>query len=228
LGDIERISISSCHKPLITNVPKAQKIEKKVENVPSSDDKQQIAARIEAILTKWSQDCSSKEATKEFPVTLTSFERSVVHKWAEENGYNHLSIGEQHNRRIIVRTKSATHSHTKEMDESEMKIGSGHIKGLLELNLNDKIENEPQVEAGKKLLPEMQNLKINKEQPKKKKNCKPKTLEQKKLVDSGQETSDSAIVLKSSDAKCDNCQKAVPRSNLALHQFRCSGIETTV
>ena len=224
LGEIEKISIGS-HKPFITNVPKAKKLEKPVENVSSIDDKKEIAERIVAVLKKWSQDSSSCEATKEFPTTLTAFERSVVHNWAEENGYHHLSIGEKENRRIIVTTKYVTHAQS-EIDRSEVTKDSSHnIEELLQPNLKDKIENEPEVTVEQNLISEIKNVRISKGQSKKKAN--PKTLEQKKLIGSGQKIGDSTE-LNSDDVKCDTCQKIVPRSNLTLHKLRCSEVASAV
>jgi len=221
LGEIEKISIGR-HKPFATNVSKAKKLEKPVENVPSIDYKKEIAERIVAVLRNWSHDSSSCEATKEFPTTLTAFERSVVHNWAEENGYHHLSIGEKENRRIIVKTKSVTHAQS-EIDRSEVTKDSIHnTEELLQPNLKDKIENEPELTVEQNLIPKIKNVRISKGQSKKK--ATPKT---KKLIGSGQEIGDSNE-LNSDDVKCDTCQKLVPRSNLTLHKLRCSEVASAV
>jgi len=55
-------------------------------------------------LDAWSRSLdSSGDCCKEFPSSLTAYERLVVHQWAEQHAFQHCSTGEKPNRKIVVK-----------------------------------------------------------------------------------------------------------------------------
>ena len=220
LSEIEKLPVEDVHQKfeLITKRPKAMKSEKLSENKLPSENKKEIADRIIATLTKWSisKECS---LAKEFPATLTAFERSIVHKWAEEKGFNHFSVGENSDRRIIVEKRSSDFS-LAEGQETRTVDDSSNV-------IEPDLPNERKIDAAELLIPPFQNVALPCAEASKKKSKKKKCkkLDQKKLENPKQEISNYSAAVTHSDVKCDICQKLVPQQNLTLHKLRCSVTE---
>ena len=191
------------------------------DNYQSKEEKEEIASKIIAMLIGWSSstECSSG-CIKEFPSTMTAYERLVIHQWAEEHGFQHKSVGENHNRRIQIQkhiVSAAPHPDVKEISSlsvSEATIflkndaGEDDLSDLTEkINL---IPNETSLKQKKK----KQNFKFGMENP-------VASLKEKPVKSLAPNLPVSESV--DSNIQCDDCQKTVPKLNFALHRLRCTG-----
>ena len=95
------------------NLRRIQPIERKNIQCETNKEKEKekekeiAAAKIIDDLNTWRQtlDPSSQagDCSKELPTSLSAYERLVVHQWAEKNGFQHYSTGENQSRRIILK-----------------------------------------------------------------------------------------------------------------------------
>jgi ATP-dependent RNA/DNA helicase IGHMBP2 len=205
------------HKPVAPSKPTQ-------DNSQSKQEKEEIATRINAMLKEWSSsaECISG-SIKEFPSTMTAYERLVVHQWAEERGFHHQSVGENHNRRIQVKKLIVSAASQPEVKESppqtvvEATILENDIIGEALSDRTEKIN----------LNPDETSLKQKKK--KKKQNstlamenlvAPPKDKPVKSLASPNLPLASESV---DNNIKCDDCKKSVPKQNLALHRLRCTG-----
>ncbi len=97
-------------KPVASQPPRPAEIQK--ENAPTEEDDAEIDEEIKAKFTKAKFEAvvkafveSEAEVKFEFPATLTSYERMVVHEVAEAAGLVHESVGEGKKRHIVLTKK---------------------------------------------------------------------------------------------------------------------------
>ena len=96
-GGTSRIDQHKSAAPLLHSNAKSSQTD------ASKEEKEKVASKIRESLLEWSQTAECSEgSSKEFPPSLTAYERLIVHQWAEEHGYQHRSIGDNHDRRIVV------------------------------------------------------------------------------------------------------------------------------
>lgn len=188
------------------------------EALMSTQEKEETAKRIRALLEDWSQssDCVAG-LVKEFPASLTAYERLMVHQWAEERGFHHRSIGENHERRIVVQMKvvepkkvdlSEEVTSAKQTEEEETTVESLN-EGVDQLEL----ESTESKKSKKKKRNRKTENKTESETPSSKPSCSKPAAPAAPVI---------PIV---TEVKCPTCKKEMPQSNLALHQLRCKVVE---
>lgn len=197
---------------------------------PSKQEKEEIAARMRAQLIDWShsQECVPG-ATKEFPSSLTAYERLVVHQWAEEHGFQHRSVGENHNRRIQVQKPLSIAT----TPNPEPKIEDECSQGMVPETQHTTLTIDPVETIANKLETMQVNPEANVSKKKKKNNKKQPTLEEQnalimpddKRASKNQKvgTSLKTLVPDSNSVLCDDCHKSIPQQNITLHRLRCTG-----
>jgi len=184
----------------------------------SNQEKEEIAKRIRTQLEDWSQsaDCVAG-LVKEFPASLTAYERLMVHQWAEERGFHHRSIGENHERRIVVQMKLGEPKKAEPSEEATP--------------IQQKEEDETIVETLKEGVDQLElESTESKKNKKKKKNRKTEHKTdpeaQTSLPSCTKPAASTAPVIPTvPEVKCPTCKKEMPQSNLALHQLRCKAVE---
>ena len=180
------------------------------ENTMSEQQKEEATAKINKILDDWSSsaDCVAG-SIKEFPASLTGFERLVVHKWAEQHGFLHKSKGEKHNRRIEVqKPPQVAEQPPKEMNVVE------EVEPP-----SESIVEEANDYAMETLTDQMDEIAVNPESKKKNK-------KKKNRPSNTQKSSESTISEQLDEppvVKCEDCNKTIPQQNLTLHKIRCTG-----
>lgn len=198
-----------------------------IESHQSKQEKEEIAAKVKAMLTEWatSAECGAS-CIKEFPSTLTAYERLVVHQWAEEYGFQHKSVGENLNRRIQV-YKSPVIISQPAGDELQPVENEKSLEPSPCMNTTIKNDVE---EALSKSVEEMElnGSSLSKKKKNKKQNSSTGLENQKASTKDKhlKPVTSTILPVRGSDdnnVKCDDCQKQVPKQNLALHRLRCTG-----
>lgn len=206
-------------KPAVAKSNKPSTIS--LADASQAKEKEEAAIRIKAVLESWSKspECASGES-KEFPASLTPYERMVVHQWAEERGFQHRSVGDNRDRRIIVQ-------------KTLPKMAEVIPSVPEEVVPSDPVSVEAEEDSAV-LVDEVARVELDEgeRKKKKKKNRKPSETikEQRNTAESAsvapkQQPATSAADLQVEEVKCPNCQKPMPKQNLALHQLRCTGAQ---
>ena len=134
----------------------------------------------------------------EFPATLTAFERKVVHQIAEKLGLSHQSVGEDIQRRIIIRKMvPAAPPAAEEIQAAPTVIAK---------KIEEKVELKPAEETVKSHPPKA--TRVKKDPPKSKPAAVQKVHSKEKPIE--METS-----------ACPTCSRQIPSANLTLHKVQC-------
>ena len=236
LQEIEKIAVPDIGSPIDVPREKAGKVgssSKPVNGEMSKEDKEQITKRLTAQLDAWSTstDCTSGKP-KEFPSSLTAFERAIVHEWAEKHGFQHRSVGEKRNRRIIVHKAELVKTANAQPKSST--VAATTVESDIETKEeasanNDDLSSEPAVPVDEPL-PEL--AKKEEDTPSARSDSRTKKPANKAANNSKEATKPSEKVKAVPSApgndlvKCDQCGKELPATNLALHALRCIGSST--
>ena len=181
--------------------PKQQSSAPSLNDASKQKEKEDAANKIKAVLQEWSRsaDCASGKP-KEFPASLTAFERLVVHQWAEQHGFQHRSVGENNDRRIQVQK----------------------LVPIVSDTTNDPAGTESSDQAAA-LEDDMERVELSDPKEKKKKAKKKKNQNPSEKANNAPPAAVSVAAIPEVDqAQCPSCQKMMPKQNLALHQLRCT------
>lgn len=182
----------------------------------STKEKEEAAAKINAELEEWSRssECAAGVA-KEFPASLTAYERLIVHQWAEAHKFQHRSVGENHDRRIVVQKKTA-----------ELEVATPNVAQ------SSPCETKNEETTVDELVDEVEQVELDGTEKKSKAKKKKRKPESKKEPEAAGPTAPapkpeitSQAVPSVEEFRCSNCLKMVPLQNLGLHQLRCRGVE---
>lgn len=204
-----------------------------IDNKQSKQEKEEIAAKVKSMLTEWaaSAECGAS-CIKEFPSTLTAYERLIVHQWAEEHGYQHRSVGENHKRRIQIYKSAVV---IPQQADEEIQPTQNEQSHVTSFDAPTSLKNDAD-EALPKVVEKMELKENDLSSSKKKKNKKQNSssgLESQKVPTKDKHlklfvpTPSAVSESDDNNVKCDDCKKQVPKQNLALHRLRCTGAGPT-
>lgn len=240
LQEIEKVAVPEVGTPIDVPREKTGKVgsSAKPANVEMSKiDKEQVTSRLTSQLDAWSTstDCTSGKP-KEFPSSLTAFERSIVHEWAEKHGFQHRSVGEKKSRRIIVQktepVKTASPEPKPLLDAASTEKGNETNDGVPADN--EEILSELSVPSGEPSSELTKHavdiLPVSSESRKKKPTYQASSSQVSNKSKGATKTNDNTKNGSSAPGndlvECDQCGKQLPSTNLSLHALRCTGPST--
>ena len=225
LQEMDTVIVPEVGNRKMEEAAKARKAVPSVTLPPDSNqskrEKEEAAAKVKAILTEWSAsaECGAG-CVKEFSSSLTAYERLVVHQWAEEHGFQHRSVGENHNRRIQIQKPVPV-----AISLTEVKVAESITELSPEISVDNTTKNSTTTTLA--LTDELEKIGLNSDSnsSKKKKNKKPNPSSEKAHPGTSIKQKPIPTCTESDGdmAKCSDCQKSVPKTNLALHRLRCTG-----
>lgn len=219
LGNRKTIAVPKTQKPAPPPMLK--------DSIQSKEEKEEIAAKVKIMLKEWSTSAECHAGCiKEYPSSLTAYERLVIHQWAEENGFQHRSVGDNNNRRIQIQKSIIAAIPQAIVEEQIPEPSTGDeacsaVDNQLEI-VSEKIEHDDlnsQVQSSKKSKKNKQKAQTA-QQTELAQHVTDKTSVKGKSV---APPKDSASLPEQNVVKCDDCHKTVPTQNLALHRLRCTG-----
>ncbi|KAK0042710.1 DNA-binding protein SMUBP-2 [Biomphalaria pfeifferi] len=234
-------SATDTHKVVSRNEEKQVAHKKHVSSQHSLQSKEEKLIVYRKQLEAFKAD--STQSVLDFPVTLTSHDRMVIHEVAEQLSLYHASIGEEKNRHIRVSKMKIDLPLSNSCGDNDH-IDKNRTEQVAEITPAAQLElsstKELAYEKDLKSSPDVQDIsnKVEKQQEKnpdteltnKKQKLKVKI---NKQTEKGRQSQNSVTELPDNCAidddikQCCHCQKNIRIANLALHELHCSRLKKT-
>lgn len=219
LQEIDNVVVPEVGNRKTVDAAKSHKVIPLKDSNLSKQEKEEAAAKVKAVLTDWSTSAECVAGcAKEFPSSLTAYERLVIHQWAEEHGFQHRSLGENHNRRIQIQKAVPAVTSQSDKKSQDPNDGTNPADEAVEA-ITEKIETvdlNPTISSSKK-------KKKNKKQVNSELQTKATSSNHNEISVKNKPLSPVFPPPELDAVKCQDCHKSVPKQNLALHRLRCTG-----